>query len=480
MILNKYNKILILQLILIVVSVVYYCIVAIFNINGESCILGLKLLIILSFVSAIFSLYILRLGLLHIYSVFYIVVSLYNMSYVFLSFTRGDYLLFSPENLVMSGVYSNNIVSKYLFAILFFSLFVHLGAMLLLGRRYESISMKSIWRHNDKIEFYGLFLFYAFMIPALYYYYSFLKQILLSGGYINKYGISTDEMNILIRVSDDLFKLGFILILVSKSKIKTIILPCVIYLTIQFCASVITGSRVFFVSQFLFVLVYFSLRFKIKYTTIFSLLFALVLFSVVVGSLRQTDDYDTSSITVFSGNSLLNEISESFIISQGMSMHTLALTVYMIENKEFDTSIRYLVYPLFIKGGYVNEKFPDDYYYIADRLSNRIIQKKFIGGGGLGSSIIADFYASGGLFMVVFLSLLYGICIAYISLNMFKSHDFLFVVLLILPGLFYVGRAHPFYPIISVYKLIFFYLILIRTGLLEKLRLLLKSGKNIY
>lgn len=108
------------------------------------------------------------------------------------------------------------------------------------------------------------------------------------------------------------------------------------------------------------------------------------------------------------------------------------------------------MYPFFVPGGYVDGHLTEDYYNLADRLSAEIIPVEFANGAGLGSSIIAEFYVYGGLISVVFFSIIYGMFIRFIDLFKYQSNNILFIFILILPGLFYVGRASPVYPFISI------------------------------
>ncbi len=117
------------------------------------------------------------------------------------------------------------------------------------------------WKYDAQMELYGKILFYIFLIPSLYYYYHNSSQVFLAGGYTNMFELEgTQNINIIIRVSDDVMKLGFLMLLVSKASNTKIVIPIIIYLLINFCVSVFTGSRVYFISQALFILVYFSMR----------------------------------------------------------------------------------------------------------------------------------------------------------------------------------------------------------------------------
>lgn len=455
---KKVDLLIVWQLILIVFSILFYIICNLNEINTNTGIECVKYMITISIISILLAIYILKLGLLHIYTVFIITVALYNASYVLLSLFEGNRLLFTTAGFAINAQFTEYIVFEYLNAILFFFLFIHIGALIAFKGAKKNIS--NSWIYDKKIEFYGTLLFYIFLIPSLFYYYEYLKQVFLAGGYKYKYGISTSELNLFIRISDDLLKLGFYMILASKCKLSKIVFPCIIFLMIQFTLSIISGSRVFFISQALFILVYLSMRLKIKMRSIIMVLLAFISFSIFVRNLRATDDYNIEDATSNKNNSILDEIKESFILPQGASMHTISLTTYLIDINRIEYSLQYIVPPLLKDSGYKEDYSENDYNFLADRLSVILIPKEFRSGGGLGSSIIAEFYIYGGVISIMILSTLYGYIVCYLNRIKYKSKNINLLFIIILPGLFYVGRAHPLYPIMTAGKLIILYIII--------------------
>lgn len=468
---EKCKMLIVEQFLLIICSAVLGLLYCLNLIDGSVAIEGLKCLILFSFVIILFSIIVLKIGVLHVYTVFILTVSLYNISYIILSLFVGNDILMSTNGFAIWVKYSERLVVEYLSAILCFFCFVNLSFLCAFFNR-NNISNK--WNYDKKMESNGLFLFYLFLLPSLYYYYYYLGQVFFAGGYTGKYGISTNGLNFIVRISDDLLRLGFFLILASKCNIHKLIFPCLVYLTIQFCVSFITGSRVYFVSQALFVLVYFSMRASVSKLGVFIVSVSLVLFSVFVRNLRSTVDYDVESATSLSENSVFDQVIESFVLPQGVSMHMVSLTAYLLERGDIDYSLRYLLYPFFVPGGYVDGHLTEDYYNLADRLSAEIIPVEFANGAGLGSSIIAEFYVYGGLISVVFFSIIYGMFIRFIDLFKYQSNNILFIFILILPGLFYVGRASPVYPFLSAFKVYALYLILIKSSVLDEFRMKLK------
>ena len=463
----KLKILLFIQSVLIVLSLIYSFLYNC-NLAGFVSITGMKLLIIISLIYIYISLYVLKIGFLHVYSIFIATVSLYNISYVLVSFWVGDSILYSTKSFMPINftVYSAKIVFNYLSIILFFYLFIHLGALFYISTLKAESYRDYEWKYDAQMELYGKILFYAFLLPSLYYYYHTLGQIFLAGGYMNAFGLEgSRNMNIIIRISDDIMKLGSLMLLASKAKKSKIIVPVVVYLLINFCISVISGSRVYFISQALFILVYFSMRVKIRPVIILLCVSFFVVFSIFVRDLRSSSDYTVNSNVseMFS----FDEFVDSFVYPQGGSMHIVGLTVSLLEENKLNYSMRFFLDPLMGKRGYEINKRTDEYYNLADRLSAIMIPKYFIAGGGLGSSIIAEFYIYGGFITLITFSFLYGFLIFLLDDYKYKTNRMLTIYLFLLPGLFYVGRAHPWYPLQNLLILVVLYLLLLKSGLMK-------------
>ena len=104
-------------------------------------------------------------------------------------------------------------------------------------------------------------------------------------------------------------------------------------------------------------------------------------------------------------------------------------------------SFRYFVEPLYGKNGYQPQNKGDDYFLLADRMSY-YFTGNFENGGGLGSSIVAEFYAVGGIFGVMVLSFLFGFSLFWLMSKINNPMRFLLLFLL-LPGIYYTPRGHP-------------------------------------
>ena len=476
--LKNRNKLLIAgQLLFILWLIVCGFLYAVDVIDEISAIEGLKYLIVLEFFYIVYSIFVLKIGYLNVYSLFIMPISLYNISLVFVCLFLNDNTLLFVNGFDLIIKYNNSTVIEYLSVILIFYQFIHLSALFVFDKKCK-LKHGYEWTYDKKMEYNGMILFYLFLVPALIYYFNYFERLFLAGGYLNKYemGVSTSDMNIFVRLSDDLMKLGFLLILASKCKIKRLIIPCVIYLVIHFSESILSGSRVYFISQSLFMLVYFSMRIKISMMKVSVVVLSFIIFAIFTGNLRTTTDYDYESATTkMTEGAIVEEVVESFLISQGTSLHIVGLTIYLLNKDVIEHSMCFLTYPFYNVSGYVKGQSADDYYYLSDRLAAKLIPVNFAEGAGLGSSIIAEFYIYGGILTVVIFSMIYGAIVCLLDLIKFKSNRFFLFFMILLPGLFYVGRANPLYPLLSTYKVFVMYYLLIGLGVMDKFRLSIKK-----
>ena len=213
------------------------------------------------------------------------------------------------------------------------------------------------------------------------------------------------------------------------------------------------------------------MRIKIKTANILLVILSFIIYSIFIDNLRTTDNYDVDT-AIYNSNEQIEEKIFDLFLGQGSSMHILSLTLSLVEKNELKPSLRYFFDPLCGETGYIEGKPEKDYFFLADRLSAIFIARDFSAGAGLGSSIIAEFYIYGGLISVAIFSMLYGFIICRSDVYKYKSNEVLFFFLLMLPGLFYVCRAHPLYPILSLFKIFVFYFVLIKSGIVDKVRCL--------
>ena len=386
----------------------------------------------------------------HPYRFFLLIFFLYNIGgFVYSLFTGADFFEFT------FGYYSASIFTEFvhtetLFSILFFMIFIHLGVLIYL--QYNDEPLLNVFSWEDSTKSFtakaGLILFYISLLPAYYYFFTVIKEAFLLGGYQN-YAFSDNEgtmdLPFFIRISDDIFKFGFWLYLSTVPAKRKLIIPTILYFLPFLLMSFFTGSRVHAIVPGVTLVTYFALVKYINAKSMVTAMIIFVLFSTLVGILRGTQDYDFGSLKTIVNEEENNPL-EDFFISQGVSAQTISLTIVLVETNKMNYSWKFLVEPLYSKNGYQPQKLGDDYFLLADRLSY-YYTGNFESGGGLGSSIVAEFYAVGGVFGIMFLSFCFGFLLFWLLSKINSPIGFLFFLLL-LPGIYYTPRGHPLTPLI--------------------------------
>jgi len=386
----------------------------------------------------------------HPYRLFLLIFFLYNVGgLVYSLFTGIDFFE------ITFGYYSSSLFTKFvhtetLFSILFFIMFIHLGVLIYL--QYNEEPFLNLFSWEDSTKYFtaktGLILFFISILPAYFYFFTVIKEAFLLGGYQN-YAFSETEgtmsLPFVIRISDDIFKFGFWLYLSTLPVKRKLIIPTILYFLPFLLMSFFTGSRVHAIVPGVTLLTYFAaVKFlNTKNMVVFLVIF--VLFSTFVGILRGTQNYDFESVKTIIVEEENNPIAD-FFLTQGASAQTISLTIVLIETNKINYSWRFLVEPLYSKNGYLPQKKGDDYFLLSDRLSY-YYTGNFESGGGLGSSIVAEFYAIGGILGVMFLSFFFGFLLFWLLSKINSPIGFLFFLLL-LPGIYFTPRGHPFTSLI--------------------------------
>lgn len=429
-----------------------------------------EFLVLFSFGWVYFSSGLLKIPFFHPYRMFLLTLFLYNISGIGLSFLN---ILDLFKDLILGGVsnsfYTHSIIIEVFACITTFVLFIHL-AVILYSYRKVSISTNTEWRYNRVMEKTGIYVFYIFLVPSLYYYYLLIAQYIAAGGYLYQSQVEgTVNTNILIRISDDFWFLGLILILASKAEIKKILFPVILYVLVFLLLSFVSGSRVYFVSLSLAIASYFCFRNLFSPKILIIILAIFVSISMIIGVVRGASDYEQAFLKMRGEKKSENALIE-FISQQASTMHIIGLTAFYVENKKIDFSCRYLYDMLILPTGYIKGKPVGDYYLLSDRLALLTLKSDFSMGAGLGTSIIAEFYICGGICAVMLLSFIWGLFLMHIYSIAMRSNFYFLCFLLMLPGIYYTPRAHPLYPILSLMQPLILY------GLIICFRKLAKSN----
>lgn len=426
-------------------------------------------LILLVFMSNVFSLFSYQIPLFHPYVFFLLTFFLYNVGGFFIALCFGESFFNYSFGLSSGGGFSSYEKGETMFSILFFLIFIHWGVVLFCKikkqNKYqfleESFEPDIYSITNRKI---GLLLFYISLLPVYYYYYVYIKEAYLMGGYSNyAYAVDsrlgTENLNFFIRIADDLNTFGFILFLSSRPTKKQFVIPAMLYFIPLLLVSTFTGSRVYAISYGMMLLTYFILVYNVSYKKISYVLLIFVFYATLIGVFRNVEDYDLSE-TQDKIEDADNNIFRDFFVVQGLSAQTITFTVSLHEDGKLDFSPLFFVMPLISKGGYDEGKLPSDYYHLPDRISY-YYNDNFSIGGGLGGSIVADFYSVGGIICVMLFSMLFGfIFMSGINIVVSKrSFIAMAILLFLLPGIYYLPRAYFVYPIVnSAFSLLLLFL----------------------
>lgn len=333
-----------------------------------------------------------------------------------------------------------------LILVLLFMLFLHLGVI---GADIikEDSKLLERWCYSPDMERVGLFLFWAFLLPAVIYWYQFICFVLEHGYRSLNSGSVIISSNIIIKLSDDLLMCGYFLLLASKTKIRKLRWPTLIYILILL-ATLLTGRRIFFFTQLLTIITYYGLRNKITKKWVFMIAVGMMVLAVIVGIYR--------SITDLNGIHEYNFIT-NFFADQGISIHSIGLVIDYINCGDLSYDIRYLIQPIeniigIADSGYHANQIVSHNFFLADRLSFLFDQELFVQGGGLGSSIIAEFYVTAGIFGVILGAFCFGLMLIMIPRLLFYSNAGVVILLIMLPMLLFTPRAYPLLPVVELIK----------------------------
>ena len=388
----------------------------------------------------------------HPYRMFLAIFFLYNIiGFVYYYLIYSDKNFFNrPFGRLVTSFYNDEIKSEVLFSLMFFLAFIHLGVLM-----FSYFNRKPVFSPNNsflieeirvKFEKIGLYMFYIFIMPFYYYVYVVINEAYLLGGY-TVYSLSntvgTTDSNILIRISDDFCEFGYILLLSTLPKRNKILLPTLLFIFPFLLMSFYTGSRVHLIVQAMVLLTYFAIT---KMISTKKIVLFISLFAFLGAFLGLSRSVNIKEFKIGKSIDKFNfEVIEDFLLSQGASVHTLGLTISGIKRNELRHSLKFFYSPIIERDeGYNPKKSEVDYYNLADRLSYKY-EPSFKRGGGLGSSIVAEFYVYGGVLAICFFSFLGGIFLTWLTCGLNNPFKLL-LLLLLLFGIYYTPRAHPLTP----------------------------------
>ncbi len=405
-----------------------------------------QLLII--FVYSIFSTRIISNSWLSVYVIFLALTCLFLFSRPFLhlwGFTDStvgyNEAQWYAENQNFS--FKNSTLIKINFVFIFAILSLNLGY--LLGfKKYgiRNISKKLSLSHakifNIQMAYFFYFVGLLGFLAKVYLY----VQLLRNHGYFYLYS-GNYTLPPLVRISDDFFYIGYLMIMMNfPSKKRGYFISAVT--VILYATSLLTGMRGEFFTVLLSVIFLLSLIYKWRIG-----LFSIIFFGILLMLLGQSILMIKFSNVSYEINQLIDLI-RIFIYSQGVSVLVLG---YVIEFSDMFTGfyqgVRYFMSPfvsifLVVTG----QKQPRDVsnptveYNLSDQISYFIDIDRYRNGGGYGSGYIVELFAFGGDVIFVVLGCLFlGYLISFLSYQLIYKKYGLFIVMMIMPVLFWLPRS---------------------------------------
>ena len=344
-------------------------------------------------------------------------------------------------------VFSENIQKEILETITLSLVCLHCGALFALGILSNKDVNYSTWHNKELIKKIGFFLFFISVIP---YFLNVLVQVLyvFKHGYVSLY--SAKELivqNPILRIFDDFYKIGFFLYLATLPSKKEIRIPVIIYCTIL-GLTLLIGRRGTVFTEILTIIAYFGLRDEIKFKRFAFIVLSLIPLALVVQIIRSSGDLNT-----FDANP--KEVLENFIFEQGGSSKILGYTFEF--EKELDGGLKYLFDPVVV--GLKNGTFGrmllkpvpvgqsleviNSRYSLAHMISYKANPDIYLSGNGLGTSFVAEFYIAGRYWGVALLSFIMFFGFVYFIGRYKYSVVGIFLLLYIMPNIFFMPRAHP-------------------------------------
>ncbi len=335
------------------------------------------------------------------------------------------------------------VLIKINFVLAFTLLSMNLGYLLGFRKYMTTASSKNLFFSYAKIFNIKIAYFFYFFGLAGFFSKVFLYVKLLANyGYFYLYS-GNYTLPLFVRISDDFFYIGYLMIMMNLPTKKEGYIISFITI-ILYSSSLLTGMRgefftVFFSIIFLLSLIY-KWRIGLLPIVFFGVLLMLLGQSILIIKFSNVS-YDFSQIF---------DLVNVFLYSQGVSVLVLG---YVIEFSEmfvgFYKGFRYLIAPfvnifLTVTGQKLPRHLSDPTleYNLSDQICYFIDIERYMSGGGYGSSYVVEFFAFGGDVIFVILGcLLLGYFISYLSHKFIYKKYGLFIVMMIMPILFWLPRS---------------------------------------
>ncbi len=354
-------------------------------------------------------------------------------------------------------VFSEYTMIKINFILLFSLLFMNLGYIV--GLKKFNITGKSLFVPKSKYltKQIGYAFFAIGLVAFLGKVYSYV-HVLKAYGYFYLYS-GDYTLPIWIRVFDDFFYIGYLIIMINKPSKKEGYALSIIFIVL-YATMLLTGMRGEFFTLVFAVIWLLAFLYDWRPKLVYLILSGIGLMLLAQLTLAVKFSYvDFSNLSFF-------DMINTFLYSQGVSILILG---YFIEFADHFVNIysgfRYIIspfvtvfYTLTGQMGNRTEMSPSDIYSVGDQLEFFTDPNGYYMGAGTGSSFIAELYGLGGdVFLVAIGSFLLTFFMAYLVKRLvYKQYGF-FLTMVILPIFFWIPRASYLQPI---QKLLFGYILL--------------------
>lgn len=271
---------------------------------------------------------------------------------------------------------------------------------------------------------------YASSIP---YFYTMALKVLavFKHGYTASFTDTVAIPGIISRLST-IFVPSFAVFLATLPPVKEMKLPLLVY-GVYMVASLLTGRRNMLVTEALMLLVYFVMRDyrraegKRRITKKVVILCGIG--GVLAAYLLQMMAY--RRVGNFILTRPIGDVLMSFVDSQGASFRVVIQTINNLPSFNPNVTWLYLLYPfeLFAHNNLVirnlfglqpivevqNESFAKSTHNFAHVLTYKVDPQRYEGGGGFGTSFVAEAYVAGGIAAVILLAIMVGVLFRFIS-----------------------------------------------------------------
>lgn len=353
--------------------------------------------------------------------------------------------------------FSSYTMIKINFILIFTLLFMNLGYIIGLMK----FNLNKNINHIPKSKYLNRQIGYIFFIIGLIAFlgkvYSYV-QILHTYGYFYLYS-GNYTLPVWIRVLDDFFYVGYVIIMINKPSKKEGYLLSIIFILL-YATMLLTGMRGEFFTIVLAVVWLLGFLYDWRPKLIYLVLIGLGL--IILAQLTIAIKF---SYVNFEDMKLF-EMINIFLYSQGVSILIIG---YLIEFSNYFVDIysgfRYLIspfvtifYTLTGQMGSRTEMLPNDIHSISDKLQFFTDPQGYYNGAGTGSTFVAELYGLGGDIILVGIgSFLLTFFMAYLTKRfIYKQYGF-FITMIILPIIFWIPRASYLQPI---QKFLFGYILL--------------------